>query len=504
MNNDKRNQLPWRITGGIIGLILLLSLISFLLPETIPEKLEKKIANVEVQTLETVRFDEMLELPARIQADRIGIVSSELPGKLAKWVVAEGETVSSGDVVAELDKSSLISKHEELKISKQRAVLAAEIAGRDITIATNSLRRAKAGLKSLKVQLTSAEARKELAQKEFKRIKALHDKDVVNDSRYDNAEDALTQATLSVENIKESVTQAEAGLDSAGIQLEQAKARLSMSRAQVRETEAAIKTLKIDISKCELRAPVNGRLDEHLADPGEYTSPGRPVCRIYDLDHVRAFVQVPDRYISFLDAEAKGIDRFIKQKMDHLQRNIHAEILLPGMPVYAENRKNTIPIPAEIVRIAEASDPQSNTFTVELRATNTGKVLKHGILATAKIRYLTYEQAIVVPMSCIQVTDRGPRVLVIEEKPAVEDNVIYNIPNTYEWIAVGTQQVLIPVIENKRSIARVRSIVPITIQKDSVLVSGELQAGDRLIISGWKGVMNGEEVNVVVRDGELL
>ena len=110
MNNDKRNQLPWRITGGIIGLILLLSLISFLLPETIPEKLEKKIANVEVQTLETVRFDEMLELPARIQADRIGIVSSELPGKLAKWVVAEGETVSSGDVVAELDKSSLISK----------------------------------------------------------------------------------------------------------------------------------------------------------------------------------------------------------------------------------------------------------------------------------------------------------------------------------------------------------------------------------------------------------
>ncbi len=504
MNEDKLNRLPWRITGVIIGLILLLILISILLPEKKLEKLEKKLVNVEIQTLETVRFDEMLELPARIHADRTGSVSSELAGKLAKWLKAEGENVSKGDVVAELDKSSLVSKLQELEIRKKRVALSAEIKDRDITIAKNSLRQATAALKSLNVQLASARARKKLAQKEYKRIKALHDSDVVNDSQFDTAEDALTQAALSVDNIVESVTQAEAGLDSAGIQLEQAKARLAMSRAQVRETETAIQTLKIDISKCELRAPVNGRLDEHLVYPGEYTGPGQPVCRIYDLAHVRAFVQVPDRYISFLDPDAEGIDRFIKQKMTHLRRNIQAEILLPGMPVYAENQKNTIPLSAQIVRVAEASDPQSNTFTVELRALNVGKVLKHGILATARIRYLTYDRAIVVPMSCIQVTDKGPRVLVIEQKPAVENNVIFNIPNTYEWITAGKQRFLIPRIGNKRSIARVRSIVPISIQKDSVLVSGELKPGDLLIISGWKGVMSGEEVNIVVKDGDLL
>jgi hypothetical protein len=111
----------------------------------------------------------------------------------------------------------------------------------------------------------------------------------------------------------------------------------------------------------------------------------------------------------------------------------------------------------------------SNTFEVELRFENPGAALKEGILAEAKIDFLQVPEALVIPLKAIRVTDAGPRVLIVKN-------------------------------ENGRSVARVRDIRPVSIHNDQILVRGGLAPHDQLIISGGKGVVDGEEVHVV--DGE--
>jgi hypothetical protein len=52
-----------------------------------------------------------------------------------------------------------------------------------------------------------------------------------------------------------------------------------------------------------------------------------------------------------------------------------------------------------------------------------------------------------------------------------------------------------------KAFARVRGIEPAAIREDEILVLRGLQEGEDLIVAGWKGVVAGEEVNVVVANG---
>ena len=51
-------------------------------------------------------------------------------------------------------------------------------------------------------------------------------------------------------------------------------------------------------------------------------------------------------------------------------------------------------------------------------------------------------------------------------------------------------------------IARVRDIEPASIKGDRILVKSGVSAGERLIVAGGKGVLDGEEVRVVVANGK--
>ena len=127
---------------------------------------------------------------------------------------------------------------------------------------------------------------------------------------------------------------------------------------------------------------------------------------------------------------------------------------------------------AKVVRIAQAADSASNTFDVELRLPNPGEALKQGMIVQAHIAYLLYPDAIVIPLQAVQVADTGPRVLVVSQKDGA-------------------------------NFAHVREIEPVSIKGDTVLVARGIKPGDQLVIAGGKGVMNGEEVQVIMADGVL-
>ena len=49
----------------------------------------------------------------------------------------------------------------------------------------------------------------------------------------------------------------------------------------------------------------------------------------------------------------------------------------------------------------------------------------------------------------------------------------------------------------------VHDIEAISIRGDKLLIGSGLADGDRLIVAGWKGLVSGESVNVLVDDGRF-
>jgi multidrug efflux pump subunit AcrA (membrane-fusion protein) len=183
-------------------------------------------------------------------------------------------------------------------------------------------------------------------------------------------------------------------------------------------------------------------------------------------------VDVPDRYVPFLDVTNPVIGEFVAMSMPGAEHVLRARLILPGLPKLTGGTYQGLELDADVHRVAQAADPASNTFRVELRLPNPAEALKQGMIAQARIEYLHYPAAILIPLKAIQVADVGPRVLVVTDADGV-------------------------------ATAQVRNIEPVSISGDQVLVAQGLQAGDQLVVAGGKGVMNGERVNVIMRDGVL-
>jgi RND family efflux transporter MFP subunit len=237
--------------------------------------------------------------------------------------------------------------------------------------------------------------------------------------------------------------------------------------------ESRLDSQKITLGKSLIRAPFDGRLEEHLTEAGEVVTPGMPLAKLYALEQLRAVVDVPDRQVAFLDTGNSAVDQYIALTMPGAKRDVHCTIIIPGLPKLTGGNYAGLELEAKIARIALAGDPASNTFKVELQLPNPGLALKQGMIVRARIRYLRYPQAIVIPLQSVQVTDKGPRVLVVEKRETGQ-------------------------------IAYARDIRPISIMENGVLVADSLRAGERLVISGGKGVMNGEEVKVIMSDGVVV
>ncbi len=59
--------------------------------------------------------------------------------------------------------------------------------------------------------------------------------------------------------------------------------------------------LKLEIEKKTIRAPFSGVIADRLFEIGEWVATGATVCRLLDLDQLAARVQVPARYLPFID-----------------------------------------------------------------------------------------------------------------------------------------------------------------------------------------------------------
>jgi len=73
----------------------------------------------------------------------------------------------------------------------------------------------------------------------------------------------------------------------------QREADLNTSKADQAASQAALEKARLDVQRCNIRAPFTGIITERLAGEGEWTTPGQPLLRLLDTQRLEVSAQVP-------------------------------------------------------------------------------------------------------------------------------------------------------------------------------------------------------------------
>lgn len=199
-------------------------------------------------------FERRVRVQGTLRSATYADVSARVDGIIDEMFVDEGDTVSPGDPLFQIDPT------------RTRAALV--IASNDLSVAQANLLVAQAAADKVK-----AEARK--AQLDFQRFTRLHDDKKVTDNEYEAAEVASQQALAAI-------AVADAQVVLASRQADAASAALDIARKNHDDTL--------------VRAPIAGAISSRRAEPGEMAAAGRVLLRIDDLSAVEAAAYVPARY----------------------------------------------------------------------------------------------------------------------------------------------------------------------------------------------------------------
>jgi len=202
----------------------------------------------------------------------------KIPGRVAERLVAEGDRVQAGQLIARLDdteqKEQLALRRAE-QVGAQAALAALEAGSRPQEIAA-------AG-----AALRSAEADRDRARLDFARQTELRGKDAIADRDLETS-----QAQLKVAEARTTEAAERLKLVQEGPRAED----IAQGRARVEQARASVALAGTQLENTRLLSPLTGVVLSHNIEPGEFVSAGTPVVTVADTAHVwvRAYVNQTD------------------------------------------------------------------------------------------------------------------------------------------------------------------------------------------------------------------
>ncbi|MEN9657768.1 MAG: hypothetical protein RL571_1233 [Pseudomonadota bacterium] len=207
----------------------------------------------------------------RLEATEVN-VASKMAGRIQEILVKEGDLVQKNDVLARMDMSSL-----QAQLLQAQAQVANAVSAKDTALAQIAQRHADAAMAQAVLVQRSSEL--DLASKTAARSKALLAERATSVQEADNDQARVENAKALVTVAKSQIATAEAGIRAGESQVKQAEAGIAAA-------EAGVTRLQSDLADGELRAPLAGRVQFRVAQPGEVVGNGGNVLSLIDLSDV--------------------------------------------------------------------------------------------------------------------------------------------------------------------------------------------------------------------------
>lgn len=207
----------------------------------------------------------------RIEAVEID-VATRSGGRLQAVLVAEGDFVTAGQELAVMDTATLQAQLREAQANHARAGIGVEIARSGVAQSEAQARAAQALVELRTAELQAAASR-------LARSEGLAPSGVAPQSRLDDDRAAHQAATAAVAAAEAQLAAAQAGI-------QRARSDVIGASSGVEAAAATIARIEAELADAVLKAPRDGRVQYHVAEPGEVLPPGGTVVNMVDLADV--------------------------------------------------------------------------------------------------------------------------------------------------------------------------------------------------------------------------
>jgi len=232
------------------------------------------------------------------------IVSPQVAGSVARLMVAQGDSVRPGQVLAVLEPDELRADlgfyaHSAEATASQVRASEADLRYQQ-ALAAQQLRQAEATLAASIAQDSEAVASAVNAKRTLDRIEPLLAAGAVSPQSVDSARTAYDVARARADAARQQVDAQRAATAlarSAADQVAAKRSTLVAARQQHAAAAAQMTRADVRLAYAELRAPIAGIVDVDAVRAGEYVTPGQPVLTLIDPDSLWVRADVEETYI---------------------------------------------------------------------------------------------------------------------------------------------------------------------------------------------------------------
>lgn len=284
------------------------------------------------------------------------LLSTKVPGRIARIHVDVGTRVARGDVVATIDSTDyeLRVQQAAAAVASARARLGLPREGDDDEVDPEATSSVKAAVSEL--------------------------------------DEARRRATRS-ESLLRGEVGSQAAVDAAQTEARSAESRLATAREEIENRRAELMQRRADLALAralladtQIVAPFDGATFARLVGTGDYVTAGTGIARIVRTDPLRLRLRVPER-----DAAQVRVGQLARVQVEG-EEHAHE---------------------AEIVRISPSLSPLSRTLLVEGELPNPDARLRAGSFARARIVIDATAQTLTVPLDALSVFAGIEKVFVV-------------------------------------------------------------------------------------------
>ncbi len=316
---------------------------------------------VAVTTSGELRAKKFVQITAPTNAQQAGAYQMKIQS-----IVAEGTVVKEGDVVAELDRSSLASSLQDVSLSVQKSQAQFQSAQLDTT-------------------LTLSKAREEMRSMEL----ALEEKRIAREQAVYEAPSIRRQAEIDFEKATRALAQAKVDYKTKS---EQAVAKMSEVASDLSRFEGRLQVVKDVMGSFTIRAPAGGGMVIYIKEwngrkktSGSQITPWDPaVATLPDLSQMESIT-----YVNEIDVRKLAVN----QKVD---------IMLDADP----SKK----LPGKISEVANVGEQRPNSdakvFEVVVTVEKADTTLRPGMTTSNAVETQVIPDAVFVPIEAVQ-SDSG-------------------------------------------------------------------------------------------------
>jgi len=251
----------------------------------------------------------LLQTNGRIEGDHVA-VASEYAGRIAKLLVREGDSVTRGQTIIQLEDDEIRARVEQAReaVDALRARLEAERTSLDLLEeeVPLAISVAQTRLEQARQDAESAQSKALQAERDVKRYRQLAEERAVSQ---EDLENILLQQKV----VRNELEAAEAAVKAA----EKKKSEAELRRKEIVALRERIDALEAERQKAVARqqeaesilqdltivAPIGGEVTERLVEVGEVVQAGAPLLDLVNLDRLYLKAYVPEDQIGKIRRE---------------------------------------------------------------------------------------------------------------------------------------------------------------------------------------------------------